>query len=294
MAMFDSIIFEFEKRFIEERAREDARVGLHMSDEVTTADIGSVPPLWDPKSNARHAAAESKLADSRVETAERELQREHDEASQQASPRMMLIVIVALYVLEVGAAYFLIGDMGFSAAIRWVLSMAFAIVLFAIVHRLSETRSRIAFFFTWACIITLAVAVTILRLQERDSGEGSFVVDFAAAVVVLPLTLGPAFVARNKMEQLARVLPRARRISRLRAHLLYMRTARRLSRWYRDRVIGRREQWEENARRRRAIYDRAHRIARAHAENGFGINEPSRDGRQLTLFPGEQRAPRGT
>jgi hypothetical protein len=92
-------------------------------------------------------------------------------------------------------------------------------------------------------------------------------------------------MAEHVLRLLAPVLPIMRRIYRLRRRVGGMRFGQRRANWFVNRVAGRREAWQRTAARTRALYDIAHRAARAElgddlsSEQQLVIADPTRDRR---------------
>src|SRR5258706_8195599 len=94
---------QFNQSELQERASEDARLGIYEPDAYITATIGP-EPSFDPVGNLRHANVGSRLQNPTVEETEADMRREEDEMARHPSAHLLLTFLMILLFMECAGA----------------------------------------------------------------------------------------------------------------------------------------------------------------------------------------------
>jgi len=252
---------QFNQSELEERASEDARLGIYEPDAYITATIGP-EPSFDPVGNLRHANVGSRLQNPAIEETEADMRREEDEMARHPSAHLLLTFLMILLFMECAGAIYVMRTMGVESPERIIFGTALAVCIFFMTWLCSRARNRAISLAAIAALGLLVAALTVIRVDE-NTGGGSSAVGWATALVMMAVTVGPAVMAEHVLRLIGPVLPIVRRRYRLRRRAAQARFGQRTATWFVNRLASRRDDWQQTAARIRASYDMAHRRARA-------------------------------
>ena len=282
----------FSQSHIEERAREDARVGVYDPDALIVSTLGP-EPSFDPVDNFHHGTVGSRLQNPALEETQQDLRREEDELARHPSPHMLTSFVCLLLFVEACGAVYIMRALGIDNPERIVFGTALAICIFFATWLASRARNRLMSIAALLALCLLVTALTLVRVEENAGDDGSKAIDYAAGVIMLAITVGPALMAEHVLRLLAPALPVMRRILRLRTRLSRAQRQQKSATRFVSRVADRRQAWQSEAARRRAIYDRAYRAARAELGDASVSSQlqPTHDvnDQQTQLFPVQRR-----
>jgi hypothetical protein len=252
---------QFNQSELQERASEDARLGIYEPDAYITATIGP-EPSFDPVGNLRHANVGSRLQNPAIEETEADMRREEDEMARHPSAHLLLTFLMILLFMECAGAIYVMRTMGVESPERIIFGTALAVCIFFMTWLCSRARNRAISLAAIAALGLLVAALTVIRVDE-NTGGGSSAVGWATALVMMAVTVGPAVMAEHVLRLIGPVLPIVRRRYRLRRRAAQARFGQRTATWFVNRLASRRDGWQQTAARIRASYDIAHRRARA-------------------------------
>jgi hypothetical protein len=247
---------------LERRAGEDARLGIHDADAYIMATLGP-EPSFDPVGNLRHASVGSRLQNPAIEEGEADLRREEDETARHPSAHLLLVFLLVLLFMECAGAIYVMRTMGVELPERVVFGTALAVCIFFMTWLCSRAKNRAVSIGALIGLGLLVAALTVVRVDENTGEAGSRAVDWATALIMMAVTIGPAIMAEHVLRLLAPALPAVRRRYRLGRRLGQARFRQRNATWFVNRMAGRRDEWQRTAARMRASYEIAHRAARA-------------------------------
>jgi len=247
---------------LEARAKEDARFGLYRPDAYIIATLGP-QPSFDPVGNYRHGEVGSRLQNPSIEEIRQDIQREEDERGQHGSAPVLVAFLLFLLLVESAAGIYVMRTVGVESPDRVVYGAALAVGIFYVTWRCSHARSRIAAIAALLALGALISALTLVRVDENSAEDGSKAVDFATAIIMMAVTVGPAVMAEHVLRQLGPILPALRRVLRLRGRLSSALRQQKSAIRFVAETADRREAWQNESARLRALYDIAYRTGRA-------------------------------
>jgi hypothetical protein len=127
----------------------------------------------------------------------------------------------------------------------------------------------------------------VIRVDDNAVEGGSKAVGFATGAIMTAVTIGPALMAEHILRLLAPALPLMRRVRQLRRRTKRASSSRTGATHFVMRLAKRRSEWQQEAARRRAIYDVAYRAARAELVGEESAGESSTARELVTRFPSQ-------
>lgn len=248
------------RRAVVSRAREDAAHGIYQPDSYIVASQGP-EPSFDPVANLEHARVGSHLQDATIAELQEDIRRDEDELARNPSARLLLAFLVPLLLLETAGTIYVMNTIGLANPERIVFGTALAVCLFFTAWLASRTANRLLSIGAIAALGVLIAALSVVRVDENAVDGDSKAVGLATAVIMTAVTVGPALMAEHVLRLLAPALPLMRRARQLRRRLKRAATSRLGANRFVTHLAKRREEWQHEAARRRAIYDVAHRAA---------------------------------
>jgi len=252
----------FSTQHVEERAREDARLGIYNPDAFILSTLGP-EPVFDPVNNFQHGEVGSRLQNPVIEETQQDLRREEDELARFASAHLLIAFLAVLLVMETLASIYVMKSMGIESPERIIFGFALALCIFFVTWLCSRARSRLLSIAALIALGGLVAALTAVRVNDNAGDDSSSRIDFAEALIMMAVTIGPAVMAEHVLRLLAPALPVMRRIGRLRSRLGTATGEKKSANRFAERLSIRREAWQRESARRRAMYDVAYRAARA-------------------------------
>jgi cation transport ATPase len=236
-------------------AMEDAEIGVYSEDHAIVAILGPEPRAFDPAGNDDDRRLQLRRANTtlRDELAEDRRARETARVDEW-SLLLALPVALSLFIIEWWASARVLIGIGVEPTSSLVLGAALASGVFALAGYCAGTAKRkLVYTLGILAFAVLIVSLTILRLHEVASDDADVRTDFASAVVLVVLSLGPAFLgelvlrrtgsalrARRDLRSSARQLREENRDITLAERDITTRTTNRET-WTRQNAIGRAE-----------------------------------------------------
>jgi hypothetical protein len=177
-------------------AMEDAECGVYNANECVTTLIGPTPRAFDPVGNEEDRRLQHKRLSTtlRDELAEDRRARETARAAEM-TPVVAIPLVVALFFIEWWASARVLIGIGGEPATSLVLGAALAAGIFALAaYCAREPTRKLVYFIAVAVFGILIVALSILRMREVASDDGDVSTDISSAIVLVILSLGPAFL----------------------------------------------------------------------------------------------------
>jgi hypothetical protein len=250
------------KRAVEERARHDAQLGIYQPDAYVVASQGA-EPRFDPVENLEHASVGSHLQDPTIAELQQDIRNDEDELARHPSPQLLTSFLVLLLILEAAGAIYVMKTLGIENPERIIFGSALAVCVFFTAWLASRTGKRAVSIAAFIALGLLVSALSVIRVNDNATDGGSQAVNGASAVIMMAVTVGPAVMAEYILRLLAPTLPVWRRVRQLRRRIASSTRSRTGAAKFVTRVAKRRDHWQQEAARRRAIYDVAHSAARA-------------------------------
>jgi len=250
------------RRAVVARAREDAARGIYQPDSYIVASQGP-EPSFDPVANLQHANVGSHLQDPTIAELQEDIRRDEDELAHHPSAHLLLVFLIVLLFLEAADAIYVMKTIGLANPERIIFGSAFAVCVFFTAWLASRTANRLLSIGAIAALGVLIAALSVIRVDDNASEGGSKAVGLATAVIMTAVTIGPALMAEHILRLLAPALPLMRRVRQLRRRTKRASSSRTGATGFVTRLAKRRDGWQQEAARRRAIYDVAYRAARA-------------------------------
>jgi hypothetical protein len=250
------------RRKVEERAREDARLGIYQPDAYVVASQGAEPD-FNPVENLEHAGVGSHLQDPTIAELEQDIRHDEDELARHPSPLVLTTFLVLLLVLEAAGAIYIMKTLGIGNPERIIFGSALAVCVFFTAWLASRTTNRALSIGALVALGVLVAALSVIRVDDNATDGGSRAVGGASAVIMVAVTVGPAVMAEYILRLLAPTLPIWRRVRQLHRRIARSTRSRSSASKFVTRVARRRDHWQQEAAQRRAIYDVAHGAARA-------------------------------
>ena len=189
-------------------AMSDAEVGVYNEDQAIVTLIGPEPPAFDPITNDE----DRRLQHQRTGTTLRDEMEEDRRARETArvnewSLLMALPVVLALFLVEWWASARLLLGIGVEPTTSLMLGGALASGVFLLAwYCAREPKRKGVYLLAILSFAVLIFALTKLRMQEVTSDEGDAATDFASGVVLVVISLGPAFLGEMILRRTASAL----------------------------------------------------------------------------------------
>jgi hypothetical protein len=266
------------------RAREDAARGIYQPDSYVVASQGA-EPSFDPVQNLQHANVGSHLQDPTIAELREDMRRDEDELAHHPSSHLLLVFLLVLLFLETAGAIYVMKTIGLANPERIIFGLALAVSMFFTAWLVSRTENRLLSMGALVALAILIAALSVIRVDDNAVEGGSKAVGFATGAIMTAVTIGPALMAEHILRLLAPALPLMRRIRQLRRRTKRATSSRTGATHFVTRLAKRRNQWQQEAARRRAIYDVAYRAARAELGPEEQLGESSTALELVPRFP---------
>lgn len=251
------MITTFEREEIVRRAREDARLGVYGADEYIAEKLGP-EPRFDPVNNLAHAQTASRLQqDPVVDEGHADIRREEEELTRHPPIRFAIGVILALLGIELVSTLHTLKEAGFMMPERAVFGAALGVGIFAIAWYAGRTHDPLRLYATY---LVLGVVVFATASIRSDASEGN--TGWASGLLLVAGTIGPAILAERFLRAIEPTLPILRRVHAIRRQIAPAASATSSARREVRAIEHKRERWQRESQRRKAIYDVAHRAER--------------------------------
>jgi len=189
-------------------AMEDAEIGVYNEDQAITTILGPEPRVFSPESNDDDRRLQLRRSNTTLRDELAEDRRARDTARVgEWSLLLALPVALALFLIEWWASARVLIGIGVEPTSSLVLGAALAAGLFGLAgYCASEAKRKVVYVLGVLAFATLIVSLTILRLHEVASDDADARTDFASAVVLVVLSLGPAFLGEVVLRRTASAL----------------------------------------------------------------------------------------
>lgn len=253
-----------ERTLLDLRARGEAAHAVDSVDDHIVAALGP-RPVFDPVGNAEHGWVGDAL-NNQAELGEwrDDLRQREDELTRHPSVMGMNVFLVLLFGVEVLGATLVMRTVGYENPERLILGAMLGAFVFFITSLAARMPRTWWFYLVLSAYGALVVAIAALRADEMSlSAEGSAGLDWAAGVVMLCTTVGPAWVAEMIMRKREPAIRLAKEAARFRKRIRLGERRQRNAQRFVNRLARRSRQWDEGAAQARAVYTRSHRLAAA-------------------------------
>ena len=274
------------RRAVVTRAREDAARGIYQPDSYVVASQGP-EPSFDPVQNLQHASVGSHLQDPTIAELEEDIRRDEDELAHHPSAHLLLVFLLVLLFLETAGAIYVMKTIGLQNPERIIFGSALGVCVFFTAWLASKTANRLLSIGAIAALGVLIAALSVIRVDDNATEGGSKAVGLATAVIMTAVTIGPALMAEHILRLLAPALPLMRRVRQLRRRTKRASSSRTGATGFVTRLAKRRDEWQQEAARRRAIYDVAYRAARAELGGQESLDDSSTALELVPRFPSQ-------
>lgn len=199
-------------------------------------------------------------------------------------PPFLYAALACLFVIEAIGCALLMASLGFENPSRTMFGVMFAAAIFLLTYvaaRLGApaptagaagtTATHRWFYGVLAVYAVIILAITVLRVDEMPgSEEGSRMYDFAAAIIMMCATIGPAWLAEVLMQRLLPMIPliRTRALHRRRIADAKREHARAVA--DAKSATSRAEAWEHDAEQLRAMFETRYRFVNRVVEQARG------------------------
>lgn len=189
-------------------ATEDAEIGVYSEDQAITAILGPEPRPFDPAGNDDDRRLQLRRASTTLRDELAEDRRARDTARVRESSLLVLLPITfALFLIEWWASARVLIGIGVEPTSSLVLGAALAAGVFGLAaYCAGEATRKIVYALGVLAFAVLIISLTILRLHEVASDDADVRTDFASAVVLVVLSLGPAFLGEILLRRTASAL----------------------------------------------------------------------------------------
>lgn len=274
------------RRAVVARAREDAARGIYQPDSYVVASQGP-EPSFDPVQNLQHASVGSHLQDPTIAELQEDMRRDEDELANHPSARLLFVFLIVLLFLEAAGAIYVMKTIGLASPERIIFGSALAVCVFFTAWLASRTANRLLSIGAIAALGILIAALSVIRVDDNAAEGGSKALGFATGVIMTAVTVGPALMAEHILRLLAPALPLMRRVRQLKRRTKRATSSRTGATHFVTRLAKRRDEWQQEAERRRAIYDVAYRAARAELGGEQSPGESSTALQRVAHFPSQ-------
>ena len=194
------------------KAMEDAEIGVYSEDQAIVSLIGPEPPAFDPLNDDEDRRIQFQRTNTTLRDELEEDQRARETARvDEWSLFVAMPVVLVLFLMEWWASARLLVGIGVEPTSALVLGAALAAGVFALAGYCAGTPKRkVVYALGVLAFAVLIISLTILRLHEVATEDADARTDFASAVVLVVLSLGPAFLGELVLRRTASAL-RARR-----------------------------------------------------------------------------------
>jgi hypothetical protein len=248
-----------ERRFLARTARREASLDVDSIEDHVIASLGP-RPVFDPVGNPVHARVAADLQRAaEIEEWRADLREQEDLRTGYISVPAGTAVLSALYIIEVLGCVLILRSLGFPNPERLLFGLGLAALIFtltaAVVH-----HPR---WWSLALYGLLVLGVTIVRLGEVAGEDGTVGEELAGGVLLLFVTVGPAFLAELLFRRLSPAVRGWREVGKLRRRLRAAERARQRAQKYVERLGREQVAWEHEAERRRHLYRQEQRRVQA-------------------------------
>lgn len=189
-------------------ALEDAEHGVYNGAEAVASVLGPEPRPFSPASNdedrrLQHQRGNTTLRD---ELTEDRRARETSRANE-ASPLAAVPLAIILFLIESWASARVLLGIGVEATAALVLGVALAAGIFGLAGYCARASKRkLVYVIAVIAFALLIVSLTVLRMHEIASDDGDEGTDLASGIVLVVLSLGPAFLGELVLRQASAAL----------------------------------------------------------------------------------------
>ncbi len=247
------------RRTLARAARREAQIDVDSMENHVISNLGP-RPAFNPLDNFEHAQVARDLnRTSELEEWRADRRELEDQRAGLISVPGGAALLLTLYIIEALGCVLILRSLGFPNPERLLFGLALAALIFtltaAVVH-----HPR---WWSLGLYGLLVLGVAVVRSGEIASEDGTMGEDLAGGVVLIFVTVGPAFLAELLFKRLSPAVRAWRDSIKLRRRIRTAEKAQRRARAYLERVGRGGEAWDREAERSRHIYQREQRRVRA-------------------------------
>lgn len=253
MNLFRSI----ERARLARAARREAILGVDSGEDHILADLGP-RPVFDPLNSPEHARIAADL--NRTAEAEEwrsDLQREEDVQTGHVSTPSAMVSLVFLYFVEALGCTFVLRSLGFESPERILFGLGLAAIIFVLAAGVAR-RPR---WWSVAVFSTLAIAITVIRVNDVTTDDDASAMAWAGALILLAATIGPAILAEKTILRLTPALRSVREMRKYRRRVAAAERTRLRAQAEVEGITRAQAAWDREVERRQHLYRKEHRLA---------------------------------
>jgi hypothetical protein len=253
---------------IKRRAEEDAKLGIEQSGDTLIAHLGQ-KPTFDPVHNAEHAQLAGDLNNgSMIDEAQDDLRQLEDEKAKAPSLSGMNLLCGLAFIAELLGCVFVLRTAGVANPERAIFGAGLAALLFLVTTKLAKGLSRVWFVLLMAAYAAVVVAIAVLRADVAGGdGDASRSVNWAAAIVMLATTIGPAWLFEEVWRRRGPVAVLSKQIRNVKTRLWKLRRSQAAAERAVKQLARTGSIWERKHGELQALYTTHHRRVSARNSN---------------------------
>jgi len=263
---FDSFRTSIRNKLVERYGRKHAsKAGEPMADLVVLKFLGP-EMIVDVEHNEQHKRTHAESQpDPRVATWQQELGDVEKELTKHSSRVVLWLAFVFLLVVEFAGISQLLHSQGMENPQRTIVAIAGSCILFYLTYHASKqavAKKKSVWFYLLLVVIGLFIfAVALLRRDETTTDQSSAALNFASAIFMTVVTLGPGLLAKEVFAALIPILQLAKNRRRLRKEIKTAEEKRLRAVHKLDQLHLASEWWRQEAAQITAVYLLAYREA---------------------------------
>jgi hypothetical protein len=258
-----------ERRALTRAARREATVDVDSMEDHVIAALGP-RPAFDPLHNPEHGRVAGDLYRvAEITEWQSDLRELEDVRTGHVSVPGGTVLLLALYIIEALGCILILRTLGFLNPERLLFGLGLAALVFVLTGAVTHHPR----WWSRGLYGLLVVGVTAVRLGEITVNDDVTGGNLAGAVLLVFVTVGPAFLAELLLRRLVPAVRARREAGKLHRRIRRAERARRRAQAFVDRMGRSEEAWEREAERRRHLYRREQRHVQARRQQAE--NEPT-------------------
>jgi hypothetical protein len=258
-------MWTLKERAARRQALQDARSKINQVDAFVVAALGT-RPTSEAASDLRYASAMTTMhREQEARERQSDLQTLRQEATGVQSRFWLILGIGLLWAVEFVAASEVLRSAGFTPPGRAILAVMLSASLIAAAYfaigamrRSPENREPRAMtgWLVLGGLVLIALAIAVLRIEEASvDPSGTRATDWATAILVLALSLGPALLAERLLRGLLEGQAMRQQLAMQAAEVKGIEQSIEKARRYLEQVIAKQQVYDEKAAVLRSIYE---------------------------------------
>jgi hypothetical protein len=189
-------------------ALEDAEIGAYSEAQAITSLLGPEPRAFDPLTNDDDRRLQVRRTNTTLRDKLAEDRRARETARVRETSLLLLLPLApVLFLMEWWASARVLIGIGVETTSSLVLGAALAAGVFGLAaYCVGDAKRKLVHALGVVAFALLILSLTILRLHEVQMDDADIRTDFASAVVLVVLSLGPAFLGERLLRRTASAL----------------------------------------------------------------------------------------